>query len=300
MPRTRPLFALIALSVATTLAACGGGGADPAPTGSSVDPATPAGDLPCPVSQQSNAVCVPPVGTGGGTPPVTPPPPPPTPPTTPLPPPPTPPSANSDPCVIPVPGFSGTYRSSARPDLQIRTVVTGTTLAPVETTTLSAEGISTESRNELKVTLTASGGPQLTWDKTRTEITAPGFYSLQEYSTAQTLELPMLPGDSQTTGGAISGTHQLVTGPASCTGTVSGSQVVTYTYAGIDPVAVPAGNFAACRFSVTRVSNIKTTCNDGHGSGQGTDTTALWVLDGHIVKSVGADGSVLELMSYSQ
>ena len=109
---------------------------------------------------------------------------------------------------------------------------------------------------------------------------------------------------TQTTGGAIAGTHDQTIAGQSCSGTVSGSQVVTYTYAGIDPVTVPAGTFAACRFSVTRASDITSTCDNGAGSGQGsgkaTDTTALWVLNGHIIKSVGSDGSSLELMSYTQ
>jgi hypothetical protein len=37
----------------------------------------------------------------------------------------------------------------------------------------------------------------------------------------------------------------------------------------------PAGNFAARRFSVMRASDIKTTCNDGHGFRQATGNMAL-------------------------
>jgi hypothetical protein len=293
MNRSRHISRLIVLSTAVVLTACGGG--DPEPAGSSGGPvASGSGAPPCPVPEV-NGLCPTP-GTGGGT-PSTPPPPPP-PPTTP---PTTPPVVTSDPCLIPVPGFSGSYRNSAKPDLQIHIATTGSASAPVETTTFAADGIRVESTNHLKVTFTASGGPQLEWNTIRTEFTSPIQYSLQEYSVGQKLNLPMRPGDSQTTGGAVSGTQTLVTLPGtSCSGAVSGSQVVTYTYAGIDPVTVPAGSFAACRFTVTKVSDIKTTCDDGHGSGQATDTTALWVLDGHIIKSVGADGSVLELTSYTE
>jgi hypothetical protein len=303
--RSLQIAHLFALSAAVMLGGCGGGGSDPEPTGSSGGPVAGSGTPPCPVPEV-NGQCPTPA-TGGGS-PSTPPPPPPPPPTTP---PTTPPSANTDPCVIPTPGFTGTYRSSAKPDMNIRIVTSGTTLAPVETTTMTGDDsaggtITVESRNDLKVTQTASGGPQLSWNKIRTEITAQDFNSVQEYSAGQTLKLPMLPGDSQTTGGAISGTHNLVVGFTSCSGNLSGSQVVTYTYAGIDPVTVPAGKFAACRFNVTRVSDIKTTCengtmpNGGAGSGKATDTSTLWVLDGHIIKSVGTDGSALELMSYTQ
>ena len=210
-----------------------------------------------------------------------------------------PPGGTSANCMIPVPGFNGTYAISGQSGANYRISVTGSASAPVETSTLDANGGTVTSRTQYQVATASNGSKQLSWSTTHTETNAQGATIIVDQTVPQSLTLPMQPAAVQRLDGAITGSVSITAPGFSCQAQLSGTQSSSMQFVGIEQVTVPAGTFSACRFSFERVTTLEFNCPRSTANGNADDHLTIWAADGvGMVKTLNTkDGSTTELLT---
>lgn len=208
--------------------------------------------------------------------------------------------AKSGSCLIPVPGFSGQYVSSADASLRQQVVVTGTAAAPVETTRLTTSVGTLTTTRDYEV----YPGTDLTLVGTshvREEFAGANFTLINDLDgDGYVLSLPMEEGDVQTGLREVIGTQTFSLPGYTCQGSIQGALRWQFEFVGLEQVTVPAGTFNACRFMYGRKSILQAVCGQVTGGGEAADPVILWAVEGlGIVKSSNPnDGSTVELAGY--
>jgi hypothetical protein len=208
--------------------------------------------------------------------------------------------AKSGSCLIPVPGFSGQYVSSADASLRQQVVVSGTAAAPVETTRLTTS-VGTLTTTRTYGVYPGTGLTLVSTSHVREEFAGTGFTLINDLDgDGYVLSLPMEEGDVQTGLREVIGTQTLTVPGYTCQGSTQGALRWQFEFAGLEQVTVPAGTFNACRFFFGRKYILDTVCGEVTGGGEAADPVILWVVEGlGIVKSSNPnDGSTVELAGY--
>jgi hypothetical protein len=197
-------------------------------------------------------------------------------------------------CMIPVPGHSAVLRDAAL-DVTQRHSVSGTTTTPIVRVITETMGSMADSERNYSI-LPGPGTKRIVrFPDYKNTLSAGGATIVLEINDGQQLTLPMLPGETQSGVGAVTGTFTITAPGFSCSNAITGTIGWQWTYVGIETVTVPVGTFDACRFEYVRSEQLQTPCPGGMAVGGATDSVTYWfVPDIGIVKAGG-----LEMISHS-